>query len=136
MEKPVESSGSAADGGRSLSMTTKRLNSLPPSSSASPVSGDDHDNINHNSQKSTITDADDQNSKTNSGAAPLSVRPYLRSTEPRLRWTPDLHHSFAHAVERLGGEDSKLANSLYPLSLSLSVRVRVCVCVIYIYTHA
>ncbi|XP_073268317.1 uncharacterized protein [Populus alba] len=24
---------------------------------------------------------------------------------PRLRWTPDLHHCFVHAVERLGGED-------------------------------
>ncbi|GAU39865.1 hypothetical protein TSUD_69130 [Trifolium subterraneum] len=24
---------------------------------------------------------------------------------PRLRWTPDLHHSFVHAVERLGGQE-------------------------------
>ncbi|CAK7351383.1 unnamed protein product [Dovyalis caffra] len=34
-----------------------------------------------------------------------TVRPYVRSKMPRLRWTPDLHHSFVHAVERLGGED-------------------------------
>ncbi|KAE7995403.1 hypothetical protein FH972_000206 [Carpinus fangiana] len=33
------------------------------------------------------------------------VRPYVRSKMPRLRWTPELHHCFAHAVERLGGED-------------------------------
>ncbi|OAY24574.1 putative Myb family transcription factor At1g14600 [Manihot esculenta] len=33
------------------------------------------------------------------------VRPYVRSKMPRLRWTPDLHHCFVHAVERLGGED-------------------------------
>ncbi|XP_022723223.1 two-component response regulator ORR26-like [Durio zibethinus] len=33
------------------------------------------------------------------------VRPYVRSKMPRLRWTPDLHHCFEHAVERLGGED-------------------------------
>ncbi|PQQ02972.1 putative transcription factor KAN4 [Prunus yedoensis var. nudiflora] len=32
------------------------------------------------------------------------VRPYVRSKMPRLRWTPDLHHCFVHAVERLGGE--------------------------------
>ncbi|VVA21568.1 PREDICTED: putative [Prunus dulcis] len=32
------------------------------------------------------------------------VRPYARSKMPRLRWTPDLHHCFVHAVERLGGE--------------------------------
>ncbi|PON35026.1 Octamer-binding transcription factor [Parasponia andersonii] len=33
------------------------------------------------------------------------VRPYMRSKMPRLRWTPDLHRCFVHAVERLGGED-------------------------------
>jgi hypothetical protein len=39
---------------------------------------------------------------------PPAVRPYVRSKMPRLRWTPDLHRCFAHAVERLGGEESKL----------------------------
>ncbi|KAA8517741.1 hypothetical protein F0562_015200 [Nyssa sinensis] len=34
-----------------------------------------------------------------------SVRPYVRSKMPRLRWTPDLHLRFVHAVERLGGLD-------------------------------
>lgn len=38
---------------------------------------------------------------------PPVVRPYVRSKMPRLRWTPDLHRCFVHAVERLGGEDSK-----------------------------
>ncbi|RVW31905.1 putative Myb family transcription factor [Vitis vinifera] len=33
-----------------------------------------------------------------------SVRQYVRSKMPRLRWTPDLHLSFVHAVERLGGQ--------------------------------
>lgn len=37
------------------------------------------------------------------------VRPYVRSKMPRLRWTPDLHRSFVHAVQRLGGEDRKLS---------------------------
>ncbi|KAK9014460.1 hypothetical protein V6N11_005616 [Hibiscus sabdariffa] len=36
---------------------------------------------------------------------PPLVRPYVRSKMPRLRWTPDLHRCFVHAVERLGGED-------------------------------
>jgi hypothetical protein len=36
-----------------------------------------------------------------------SVRPYNRSKLPRLRWTPDLHMAFVHAVERLGGQESK-----------------------------
>ncbi|KAI3816422.1 hypothetical protein L1987_16118 [Smallanthus sonchifolius] len=32
-----------------------------------------------------------------------AVRQYIRSKVPRLKWTPDLHHSFVHAIERLGG---------------------------------
>lgn len=36
-----------------------------------------------------------------------SVRPYVRSKMPRLRWTPELHLRFMHAVERLGGQDSE-----------------------------
>lgn len=39
-----------------------------------------------------------------------SVRPYVRSKMPRLRWTPDLHLRFLHAVERLGGQESKFIN--------------------------
>ncbi|GMP72165.1 hypothetical protein CsSME_00030289 [Camellia sinensis var. sinensis] len=34
-----------------------------------------------------------------------TVRQYVRSKMPRLRWTPDLHLSFVHAVERLGGQE-------------------------------
>ncbi|KAL1568683.1 putative Myb family transcription factorisoform X2 [Salvia divinorum] len=34
-----------------------------------------------------------------------SVRQYIRSKVPRLRWTPDLHHCFVYAVDRLGGQD-------------------------------
>ncbi|XP_022882163.1 putative Myb family transcription factor At1g14600 [Olea europaea var. sylvestris] len=33
------------------------------------------------------------------------VRQYIRSRVPRLRWTPDLHQCFVHAIERLGGQD-------------------------------
>ncbi|CAN6278096.1 unnamed protein product [Urochloa humidicola] len=34
-----------------------------------------------------------------------TVRQYNRSKLPRLRWTPDLHLAFVHAVERLGGQE-------------------------------
>ncbi|XP_050367835.1 uncharacterized protein LOC126786142 [Argentina anserina] len=33
------------------------------------------------------------------------ARPYVRSKLPRLRWTPQLHLSFLHAVELLGGQE-------------------------------
>ncbi|XP_044494854.1 putative Myb family transcription factor At1g14600 [Mangifera indica] len=34
-----------------------------------------------------------------------AVRQYIRSKVPRLRWTPELHHCFVHAIERLGGHE-------------------------------
>ncbi|CAM0874304.1 unnamed protein product [Alopecurus aequalis] len=42
---------------------------------------------------------------TKAGESSSSVRPYVRSKNPRLRWTPELHHCFVRAVERLGGQD-------------------------------
>ncbi|KAK5833338.1 hypothetical protein F383_24858 [Gossypium arboreum] len=33
-----------------------------------------------------------------------AVRQYIRSKVPRLRWTPQLHHCFLHAIDRLGGQ--------------------------------
>ncbi|KAG6620449.1 hypothetical protein I3842_Q067500 [Carya illinoinensis] len=38
---------------------------------------------------------------------------------PRLRWTPELHLSFVHAVERLGGQDRATPKSVLQL---MSVR--------------
>nr|QWQ79391.1 MYB32 [Zanthoxylum armatum] len=32
-----------------------------------------------------------------------AVRQYIRSKVPRLRWTPELHRSFVHAIDTLGG---------------------------------
>lgn len=43
-----------------------------------------------------------------------SVRQYNRSKMPRLRWTPDLHMSFVHAVERLGGQASEFSQNSTP----------------------
>lgn len=43
------------------------------------------------------------------------VRPYVRSKVPRLRWTPDLHLCFVQAIERLGGQESKIFKLLHLL---------------------
>lgn len=50
-----------------------------------------------------------------------AMLPHVSSNRvPRIRWTPDLHRCFVHAVDSLGGEDSD-----YLTSLSLSL---VCLC--------
>ncbi|KAL0442648.1 UNVERIFIED_CONTAM: putative Myb family transcription factor [Sesamum latifolium] len=41
----------------------------------------------------------------NNNEKKATVRQYIRSKMPRLRWTPDLHLSFVHAIERLGGQE-------------------------------
>ncbi|KAI3508469.1 hypothetical protein L1887_23477 [Cichorium endivia] len=52
------------------------------------------------SSNSTVEESD---KKGNSATG--SVRPYVRSKNPRLRWTPELHLRFIHAVEKLGGQE-------------------------------
>ncbi|KAJ4915784.1 putative Myb family transcription factor [Raphanus sativus] len=39
------------------------------------------------------------------------VRPYVRSPVPRLRWTPELHRNFVHAVDLLGGQYKESSSS-------------------------
>ncbi|XP_010264566.1 PREDICTED: two-component response regulator ARR18-like [Nelumbo nucifera] len=56
---------------------------------------------NGGSSSNSTVEQNDQRSSATAG----SVRQYNRSKLPRLRWTPDLHLCFVHAVERLGGQD-------------------------------
>lgn len=60
-------------------------------------------------EEEASTDADHSNSsnKTVEGKERTTVRQYIRSKMPRLRWTSDLHLAFVNAVERLGGQESK-----------------------------
>lgn len=64
------------------------------------------------SSNSTVEESGDQKKG--------SVRPYVRSKMPRLRWTPDLHLRFVHAVERLGGQDSELYYTLKSIQFLLT----------------
>ncbi|KAK7339929.1 hypothetical protein VNO77_20616 [Canavalia gladiata] len=54
-------------------------------------------NINNGGSSSNSTVEENEKKST--------VRPYVRSKLPRLRWTPDLHLRFVHAVQRLGGQE-------------------------------
>ncbi|KAG5237431.1 two-component response regulator ARR [Salix suchowensis] len=56
-----------------------------------------------NEGESTSNSSVEENGKKATSTG--SVRQYVRSKMPRLRWTPDLHLCFVHAVERLGGQE-------------------------------
>lgn len=69
---------------------------------------DDQEDMNNNSTKPNINGTSSSNStveENSKKSASGSVRQYIRSKTPRLRWTPELHLCFVHAVERLGGQD-------------------------------
>ncbi|CAD5185342.1 unnamed protein product [Musa acuminata subsp. malaccensis] len=59
---------------------------------------------NNSSTDNNFNNKSGDTTEGSSGRAP-TVRQYVRSKLPRLRWTPDLHLAFVHAVERLGGQE-------------------------------
>ncbi|XP_031277398.1 probable transcription factor KAN2 [Pistacia vera] len=59
----------------------------------------------HDGESKARNGGSSSNSTVEENEKKPSVRPYVRSKLPRLRWTPDLHLRFAHAVERLGGQE-------------------------------
>lgn len=61
---------------------------------------EDEEGARNGSSSSNSTVEENETKKSSTG-----VRQYIRSKTPRLRWTPELHLRFAHAVERLGGQE-------------------------------
>ncbi|EOY17713.1 SANT/Myb domain - like 10 [Theobroma cacao] len=70
-------------------------------------SEDEEEEVNKSNSKAANGESSSNSSIEENGKkhASGSVRQYNRSKTPRLRWTPDLHLCFVHAVERLGGQD-------------------------------
>ncbi|RDY12433.1 putative Myb family transcription factor, partial [Mucuna pruriens] len=68
------------------------------SNSEGPISNNDI-----SSQEGNLSS--NNNSSEEGKERATTVRQYVRSKMPRLRWTPDLHLAFVHAVERLGGQE-------------------------------
>ncbi|MED6216424.1 hypothetical protein PIB30_007768 [Stylosanthes scabra] len=66
------------------------------------INNNDHEEGNSSRNRSSSSTNSREEGKRSSGSG---VRQYVRSKMPRLRWTPDLHLSFVHAVQRLGGQE-------------------------------
>ncbi|KAJ0017655.1 hypothetical protein Pint_09888 [Pistacia integerrima] len=84
------------------------LDKKSPSSSLESGGGECSQSSNMSVKKRSNSDNNSNNNNMSLSGRSLKspfVRPYVRSKMPRLRWTPDLHLCFVHAVELLGGED-------------------------------
>lgn len=65
----------------------------------------------HSPMSSTATYS---SAPSNLGTRRPVTRRYVRSREPRLRWTQDLHQSFVRAIGQLGGHESE-HGSMHPI---------------------
>jgi hypothetical protein len=115
--KDVKSESSSGIGAKPASLPIRRKRSFFDLNEEAVDDGDDHvivisegpcGEISNNEISSQEGNLSSNNNSSEEGKGRGStVRQYVRSKMPRLRWTPDLHLSFVHAVERLGGQESK-----------------------------
>lgn len=90
-------------------ITEVSKNSTPPHMESEEEEGEEEEEEGENPRNggsSSNSTVEESEQKASSGGG-SSVRQYVRSKTPRLRWTPDLHLCFVRAVERLGGQDSE-----------------------------
>ncbi|KAF8642555.1 hypothetical protein HU200_067234 [Digitaria exilis] len=73
--------------------------------STTDVGGSGSSSNNSSTNNNSESKKGDINKSEGSEQRVPTVRQYNRSKLPRLRWTPDLHMAFVHAVERLGGQE-------------------------------
>lgn len=91
-------------------MMTSSVEYIMEKSSSSSIDLNE-DNKGESEEEEVVIEVEDSSEKEternyNSGdVEKKNVRQYVRSKLPRLRWTPDLHRSFVHAIQRLGGQE-------------------------------
>ncbi|KAI4372908.1 hypothetical protein MLD38_011089 [Melastoma candidum] len=98
-----------AEDTESASYTEYKVTDICPSTEREDV-GDEGEEVDqrygsNNSNLRSSSNSTVEESEKKPGNCIGSVRKYVRSKIPRLRWTPDLHLCFVHAIERLGGHD-------------------------------
>ncbi|KHN06404.1 two-component response regulator ORR24-like [Glycine soja] len=87
--------------------SSQKCSSFDLNEEASSKDNNDNDDKGFEEAREEGTSTNKSSSMTKEGSNERrgGVRQYVRSKMPRLRWTPELHLSFVHAVERLGGQE-------------------------------
>uniref|UniRef100_A0A5K0W336 Myb-like domain-containing protein n=1 Tax=Nymphaea colorata TaxID=210225 RepID=A0A5K0W336_9MAGN len=88
-------------------------------------------------KKNSDLDMEQEREKERKPFSLMPARHYTRSNMPRLRWTPDLHRLFLHAIARLGGQDCEQI-SKFSFSFVLSTALRLplgCACTFVCVKH-
>ncbi|KAG4999934.1 hypothetical protein AAZX31_08G114100 [Glycine max] len=106
MSEEYERSEEHADDDSSMG-SSQKCSSFDLNEEASSEDNNDNDEGYDEEAKDEGTSTNKSSSITKEGSNERrgGVRQYVRSKMPRLRWTPELHLSFVHAVERLGGQE-------------------------------
>ncbi|PKI47425.1 hypothetical protein CRG98_032181 [Punica granatum] len=90
-------------GGKSSTLSSQKLSSFDLNEEASVE--ELHDTTSNTLGSSNVKRNSTAPSSVGIAQPRKTVRQYVRSKMPRLRWTPNLHSSFLNAVERLGGPE-------------------------------
>ncbi|KAJ8549471.1 hypothetical protein K7X08_033178 [Anisodus acutangulus] len=93
-----------------MTSTTEYIMEKASSESSSSVDLNEDNKGKSEEDAIEVEDSSDKTTERNSSSdghdvEKKNVRQYVRSKLPRLRWTPDLHRSFVHAIESLGGQE-------------------------------
>ncbi|RYR08904.1 hypothetical protein Ahy_B05g076776 [Arachis hypogaea] len=117
----IHQENNEGSGGKSSNDNEGEENSFDMNEGAAMSDDEELEEENNNEAKEEEEDNNEEGNSANpcssstasrEGKRGSGVRQYVRSKMLRLRWTPNLHLSFVHAVQRLGGQESKSRKQL------------------------
>ncbi|XLS86219.1 hypothetical protein HN51_036385, partial [Arachis hypogaea] len=112
----IHQENNEGSGGKSSNDNEGEENSFDMNEGAAMSDDEELEEENNNEAKEEEEDNNEEGNSANPSSSSTAsregkrgsgVRQYVRSKMLRLCWTPNLHLSFVHAVQRLGGQESK-----------------------------
>nr|XP_025640443.1 probable transcription factor GLK2 [Arachis hypogaea] len=113
----IHQENNEGSGGKSSNDNEGEENSFDMNEGAAMSDDEELEEENNNEAKEEEEDNNEEGNSANPSSSSTAsregkrgsgVRQYVRSKMLRLCWTPNLHLSFVHAVQRLGGQETSL----------------------------